>query len=353
MKQRNLVVGVTQLQEGAYDATKGELTLTIIRPGFNTSKKRYYPAEMLKRDFKVFEGQKMFSDHQTDAEQRTRPEGEVSKWTAQIKKVWPEADGTLKGVAAVIDPVFKAKLDELNKHNLLSEMGVSIRAIGSGDPRKVEGEETTYIESLLKARSVDFVTYAGAGGRVEVMEAEVDEQDLELMDEAQLRRLRPDLVECIESAAKTKEQSMTPEEKVTFDKAQADLLEANRKLAVAEADKKAADLKVAESEKTAKKAAASTELTKLLTESKLPTIAQDRLKKQFEAAESTDGMAAAITAEKEYLKSIGAGKGIKNLGEADNGGEEDDPAAAKDVKLSESFAMLGLDEKQAKIAAKG
>jgi hypothetical protein len=233
MKQRNLVVGVTQLQEGAYDATKGELTLTIIRPGFNTSKKRYYPAEMLKRDFKVFEGQKMFSDHQTDAEQRTRPEGEVSKWTAQIKKVWPEADGTLKGVAAVIDPVFKAKLDELNKHNLLSEMGVSIRAIGSGDPRKIEGEETTYIESLLKARSVDFVTYAGAGGRVEVMEAEVDEQDLELMDEAQLRRLRPDLVECIESAAKTKEQSMTPEEKVTFDKAQADLLEANRKLAVA------------------------------------------------------------------------------------------------------------------------
>jgi hypothetical protein len=120
-----------------------------------------------------------------------------------------------------------------------------------------------------------------------------------------------------------------------------------------QADKKAADLKVAESEKTAKKAAASTELTKLLTESKLPTIAQDRLKKQFEAAESTDGMAAAITAEKEYLKSIGAGKGIKNLGEADNGGEEDDPAAAKDVKLSESFAMLGLDEKQAKIAAKG
>ncbi|GAH16102.1 unnamed protein product, partial [marine sediment metagenome] len=42
------------LTEATFD--KGRATVIIIKAGFNTDKSRYYPADMLKRDYRVFEG---------------------------------------------------------------------------------------------------------------------------------------------------------------------------------------------------------------------------------------------------------------------------------------------------------
>jgi hypothetical protein len=153
----------------SYNATKGELTITVIKPG--TSKNnRHYPAAVLKRSAKIFEGARMFADHQTDSEVKARPEGSVNQWVATLTKTWAEADGTIKGAAVVIDPVFKTKLENLARAGCLNQMGISIRATGRYSDTPGPGG-SKLIESLDSCRSVDFVTFAGAGGSVDAIES--------------------------------------------------------------------------------------------------------------------------------------------------------------------------------------
>jgi hypothetical protein len=172
MKYQYVLRESCSLKESAYNSSSGVLQLKVIQPGFNKSKQRFYPASTLKRDYKIFEGAKMFADHQTDQEAKIRPEGSVNNWVANLRKVWVESDGTIKGEAVVIDPAFKEKLSALNKSGLITEMGISIRAAGVASQQEVDGVSTDYVESLVACRSVDFVTYAGAGGQVEAMESD-------------------------------------------------------------------------------------------------------------------------------------------------------------------------------------
>ena len=188
MKTREAVLAVTQLRE-SYDSTKGVLTVRVIESGFNKSRERYYPTDTLKRDYRVFEGVKMFADHQTDAEALQRPEGSVHGWVATLNKVWAVNEGNktvILGEAVVIDPAFKAKLEALSRAGQLSKMGVSIRAVGEASTQEIEGHTTKVIESFLSARSVDFVTYAGAGGRVEAIESSTEPVILEGVDDSGL-----------------------------------------------------------------------------------------------------------------------------------------------------------------------
>lgn len=145
---------------------KGEITFTVIKPGWSKNN-RYYPASLLKTSANIFEGAKMFMNHATDKDVAARPEGDLRDWVANVTKVWPESDGTLKATAKVIDPQFKAKLALLGESQMLNTMGVSIRAMGASKPGEAEGRKGSVVESLLAARSVDFVTFAGAGGAVE------------------------------------------------------------------------------------------------------------------------------------------------------------------------------------------
>ena len=186
-----------QLQESAYDATTGKLTITIIKPGVSKNN-RYYSPELLKKSSGIFENCKMFADHATDKESQARPEGSVKDWVATVGKPWVEADGSVKAHATVIDPAFKAKLDLLNNNKQINNMGVSIRAIGEAHEGEVGGKKVKVIESLIHARSVDFVTFAGAGGQVDAIEAAPSDLDLDVITEAQLRERRPDLVMLVE-----------------------------------------------------------------------------------------------------------------------------------------------------------
>ncbi|PYX38252.1 MAG: hypothetical protein DMG75_04445 [Acidobacteria bacterium] len=62
-------------------------------------------------------------------------------------------------------------------------MGISIRAVGEASKANIEGMDTNCVEALLRARSVDFVTYAGAGGQVEAMEsAQNRDNDVDLVE---------------------------------------------------------------------------------------------------------------------------------------------------------------------------
>jgi hypothetical protein len=349
VQRTRVLVGLIQSLSESYNPTTGEATITVIAPGFNKGKGRYYPADVLKRDYNIFEGAKMFTDHQTDAESRVRPEGSLKDWVGSIKKVWAESDGTIRANAAIIDPPFKAKLEELAKNNMLKDMGVSIRAIGEARKEKVEGVETNYVESLLKARSVDFVTYAGAGGQVEALMTESDgENDVDLMSEAQLRVRRPDLLQLIESrtekehqmSVKTLEQQLTEAQALSLkEKERADGLQKQ----------------LDESAKVTKKIAAATELTKLLSEAKtLPEPAKAKLKAQFAEATEVTGMKEAIDAEIAYVKSIAPASSssiVRNMGESV---EREGTLTDEDKKkrLQEGFAGMGLTKEQAEIAAR-
>lgn len=375
LRERALIGTVIQLEESAYNSSKGELTMTVMKPGFSKNKtegrQRYYPAATLKRDFKIFEGAKQFANHQTEKELRERPEGSVDNWVAQITKVWAESDGTVKATSQVIDPPFKAKLDALNSKGLLKEMGVSVRIGAEVSPQKIEGQEAMSIDAMLSNRSVDFVTYAGLGGQVEVMESAGDaENDLELASEAQLRKKRPDLVQLIESKSngrealitmnKTLEQQLQESQTaLAAEKTRAEAAEAKAKKLQETSDDQVASIatlntKISESEVATQKATAQTELGKMLAESqlaKLPeavrTSAFKRVSTQFAEAVSVEGMKEAIAAEEAYIKLMNGPAKVVKMGEKDNASIE------RKTNLKESFMKHGMSEKEATIAAAG
>jgi hypothetical protein len=342
--------GANLKEAGAsYDSKTGELTLTVIKPGLNSSKSRFYPATVLKRDMGIFENAKMFTNHATKQEESARPEGDVNKWVAQLGKPWAESDGRIRAKAKVIDPPFKEKLETLQNAGLLQEMGVSIRAIGVGSEAEVPDGSATVkanmVERLVAARSVDFVTFPGAGGRCEVLESDrSDEFDLDLANVQQLRERRPDLVELIESNAR--------EEVAKVKTLEQQLQESNAALAAEKEKSAALETKVTESETTAKKATAAAKLKELLEAAKLPKPAHDRVAAQFKEAVTVDGMETAIQSEKDYIASLGGSAApvtkVKNMGSS----EEADATPAK-PNLVESFQAMGMTEAQAKIAAAG
>ncbi len=341
---RVLACATTAFEESAYDAASGTLTMTVIKPGLNKSKARFYPQETLKRDYKVFENAKMFADHQTEKDSKDRPEGSVTNWVAQIKKVWPESDGTIKATAVVIDPPFKAKLDTLNKSGLLHEMGVSIRAIGEASEQERDGVTTNVVESLIAARSVDFVTYAGAGGQIEAMESaqQDNELDVDLVTEAGLRKRRPDLIQIVEKHI----------QEMTMKSVEQQLAESQTQLTALTKENTELKTKFTEAQKATAKATVAAEIIKQLSESKLPEVSQARIRKQFAEAEKVDGIREAITEEQEYVKQLGAHKSNpKKLGAAENGTTRESEEVKK-PNLEEAFALLpGMSKADAKVAA--
>jgi hypothetical protein len=347
---RILAAGVQPIDEKAFDGEKGEVTLTVIKPGFNTSKTRFYPAETLRRDAQVFDGVKMFADHQTEAAEAEQPEDSVNRWVGQVKKVWAEDDGTIKATAAVIDKPFKDKLVELSKHGLLSEMGNSIRALGEGVKAKVEDIQTTVVERLLKGRSVDFVTYPGAGGQVEALEAdEGDETDVDLIDEQGLRDARPDLVEIIEAGAKARPNSNEEEEEgdtmpEETAKLKTDLEASNTALKEVTDERDELKEERDKAQRETAKAEAQTKIKEAIANAKdLPEPAQKKLSQQFADAESADGIEDAIKTEREYIASLPGGTGVADLGEADAAEVvKADEAARQDLR--ESYIRSHLND---------
>jgi len=363
---RKILRQANAFEEGAYDAAKGEITLTVIKPGFNKPRSRFYPAETLKRDFRVFEGAKMFVDHATESQERARPEGSVRDWAASFTNLWVEDDGRVRATAAVIDPEFKKKLENLAQHNKLGEMGVSIRAAGEASDATIEGHRTQLVERLILGRSVDFVTYPSAGGGVEVLESTraSDELDLDVVSLAQLREHRPDLIELIESEGGT---TMNHEEQL---REQLKQKEAEIKRLIEAADEKGTVKLKAELKETQEKLKKAEEVTagaakvtaiaeadktlkKLLTESKLPKKAQERVLAQFKDAETDAGMKEAVGSMIKFMKEVAPDQ-VTDLGGGDGGdGDGDDAAQVEANRKARAgrFQKMGLTEAEAQVAA--
>jgi hypothetical protein len=177
-------------------AEDGTTLLRVITPGWGSS--GYYSPELLERDGpKVFPlGTKMFWNHQTDAEEASRPEGDLRDLAGELIEdaAWhsdgPEGAGLY--AKAKVFAAFQPVVEELAPH-----IGVSIRAMGKATNGTVEGREGPIIDSLTHGRSVDFVTAPGAGGKVmslfEAARPSSTEGNLNMDDQKELTEAREEL----------------------------------------------------------------------------------------------------------------------------------------------------------------
>jgi len=136
------------------------LDVALIEPGpGNAHDRHYYPAEVLRRDAKVFKGGKM---HATD---HRETEKSVGTWVSTIKACpvgFTESGAPIARVVVHKD-WFARDIRALQAEGLLEKMECSI--IGSGKAKKGKVNEAEYnIVEAITEGSADWVTKAGAGG---------------------------------------------------------------------------------------------------------------------------------------------------------------------------------------------
>ena len=339
---RELIRSYVPLTEAKFD--KGRATVIVIKAGFNATEDRYYPAEVLKRDFGIFEGMKMYADHPTEEEDKARPERSIKDWVATLSSVACDESGTVTGVAEIVEPWLMQKLASLRDKQMLSEMGISINAIGSASKGKIDGKETLVVEKLVAARSVDFVTEPGAGGIVTFYESDRG-YDIDLIELSTLKEKRPDLVKIIESGVR---EEITKEVKKAMENEE---LIKEKDDQIATLTKERDDLKEAaeKAEKDKVKAEAQAAVKEAVDKAELPKAAKDRLIERFKDAETADGITEAVKAEIDYIAKLSEAGKVKNLGPSNPDLEKGREA------LKESFKASHPEwtDKQLEIAVSG
>ena len=341
--KRALISDIVPLEEGAVDG-KGVAQITVIKPGFNTSKTRYYKPEALSRDFGVFEGVKMYADHPSKTDEENRPERSIRDWVATLKNVRVGTDGAIVGEAHVIEPWLKEKLSTLRDKGMLQDIGVSINAIGQATEAEIEGVRTLSVEKLIRGRSVDFVTEPGAGGGVQVYESALTEYDVDLVTLDNLVERRPDLVKEIQTSVKN--EIMKEAKKMGELEEKVALLESEKQELATERD--TLKSQVEEAEKAKAKAEAQAKLNEAVSGSELPEPAKTRILERFKDAESEEGIAEAIKAEQDYLAEL------KNAGVVTSNGESK-PLEVNQESLRESWKRMHPEwtEEQINTAVRG
>lgn len=157
----------------------GTIPIRIISPGHGSS--GYYSPEVLERaaaDGVFPAGLHMFMDHPGRADEANRPERSLRDLVGTLATpgVWqpnhPDGPG-IYAEATVYGP-WRDVIAEM-----ASDIGVSIRASAQVTHGNVDGHPARIVERIDQARSVDYVTAAGRGGRIlEILEAarsDVDE----------------------------------------------------------------------------------------------------------------------------------------------------------------------------------
>lgn len=354
LAEADLTGDIVALEEA--ELSEAGAKIRLIAPGWGSS--GYYSADMLKRDGPgVFKsGTKMFWDHQTEAESRARPEGSLTNLAGELLE---DAAWDAKGAAG---PGLYAKTKLFGHYagavkELAPHIGVSIRAMGTQEAGEAEGRKGPIITGLKAARSVDFVTVAGAGGKVtELFEAArlaahqeaapIQEGEGMAITEAELKAIS-------EAAAKAATEAVKP------------LLEAETAARVK------AEERLAAIEKQASTLDARAIAESALSKSTLPAVTQQRLVASLAESAPRDEAGALdreaykklieseAKREADYLAALRVPSGVSNsfggvrgMGSASLFETE---VKTEDVhaSLAESFKKLGLSEASAKVAAAG
>lgn len=314
------------LTEAKYNPKSGEFeNVILIEAGTNIEKLRHYPEQTIREAAPMFAGLKMYINHPTKAEEKERPERDVRDWVSTITESSYE-NGKAKAKVAIHDPWLKERLaDPVFKKNI----GLSINAGGKISIGLVEGQKMQIVEKIIPKRqngsaSVDWVTEAGARGRVDTLLESRREGGimLEKITVDQIKKDRPDIVTAILESASADAQTMAQQLK--------------------EAQTEAAGLK-----RTLMLQEQSATIKTELVESKLPVAAQDRIfdlvkDTVFESVEKLkESIGAKITAEREYLSKFST-KGKINFG-----GAEEETSLVESVQ-GMLEAQMGIKVKEVK-----
>ncbi|MFI7691778.1 hypothetical protein ACIBQ6_22105 [Nonomuraea sp. NPDC049655] len=159
--QHNLQESTSLTEAAGGQPPKGRRFRARIIQGDIQGSSGFYPAEMLKRDAAVFrEGLPVFLDHPGATESYDRPERSVRDLAGKLASTAVyERDGLYADVEVYPHwaPVVEA---------MAGDIGMSIRASGTVEASKDEAIRGPIVTALTEAASVDFVTAAGAGGKV-------------------------------------------------------------------------------------------------------------------------------------------------------------------------------------------
>lgn len=340
-----LDAGFVPLVEKAVRAD-GTITVKLIDPGWGSS--GYYSQEVLERDGpKVFtKGTKMYVDHPTPEEDRQRPERSVRDLAAVLESNARFLENGPDGPGLYADArVYKPFQEVINE--VAEDIGVSIRAMGRAKFGTAEGKQGSIVEAIVGAKSVDFVTDPGRGGKILTLYEAARQQNqgaaapaVTQQQEANSMLTEAQQKELLESHKTLQEQNKTLTESL-----------------------QALTTQVARLGEVSTLQESRAFVSQTLAGVNLPEITKARLVEslsgnpvlkdgQIDREAFKTRIEEAAKAEAQYLASVTGGGAIRGMGESFQESAEVKPEEAE-KQLAEAFKAFGLDDSAALIAAKG
>lgn len=317
----------------------GTINVCIITPGWGNS--GFYSEDLLKNSADVFkEGLHMYWDHPTVSEEYQRPERSLRDLAGVLAETAEWRDQGFGGpglyASAKVFSPYMESLDEMAPY-----IGVSVVIYGTSHLGEVDGTSGEIIDSIVAARSADFVTLPARGGKVEakfesLKEARRIKQLIEggkggeLVDQAEAKRLKDEneqLKTELESERKESRANREAALKSTSDRLVSEAVDAVENLP----DETKSRIKARLSDKSFVKD---------------DKIDEDVIKTAVEAE---------VKSEAEYLSKLGLEK-ITDLGPTKKQESDDDTEIDEKQyqdEMAATFESLGLSKESARRAAVG
>ena len=180
----SVVGNVTELirfREAGEGGSGGARVVLITEGRGNKRDRNAYPAEMLQKSFPVFEGTKCFLDHPSYSEEKDRPERSVRDQCGWFSDVRLEEIAGMLAVTGKLNTSqnsagreakesVSSEIDYQNQYPDADSVfvGLSINAEGPGHPEDLDGDGNTWnvVEEIVRATSVDLVTFPARGGKI-------------------------------------------------------------------------------------------------------------------------------------------------------------------------------------------
>ena len=160
---------LTALVEVEGQPTGAVWAVTVIKAG-DSLNGRHYPASTLEAAVPLFEGAKVFADHPSRDEERSRPERSVRDVIGWLQEAtWHAADQAIRAQLHLSEAAgaLRQLLVDAWRGNRADLLGLSINAEGQIEESVQGGKRRRLVASISAVRSVDLVTVAAAGGRLE------------------------------------------------------------------------------------------------------------------------------------------------------------------------------------------
>lgn len=138
----------------------------MLQPGPGNKKhRRYYPADVLKRDIHVFDGADVYAtDHIHKERNEETKKGQVLQCPAYFME-----DGSPIGRVLIYDPYQAEKARNRADAGALDTLQCSIFGKGKATPGQVDGQNYSIVQEMTRGLYLDLVSSGGAGGQAQTL----------------------------------------------------------------------------------------------------------------------------------------------------------------------------------------